>query len=146
MDFTKVYFYLILLNFIFSQSEIIQIVGEIASEELLFVYGFAMIIGHCLPITHRFKGGRGLFTYMGFIAYFAPYPIIVIAILTIVFILIFKQMRFAQFMIVILPPFIISFFGKMFSRTLNLPARIFVIAALSMAIINFIVSKKKGEI
>ena len=146
VDFTKVYFYLILLKFVFNQSEIVDIVGDVGSEELLFVYGFGMILGHCLPVTHRFKGGRGLFTYMGFIAFFVPFPIIIVAILTVIFILVFKQIRFAQYMIVILPPFIISFFGKFLGYNLELDTRIFVVAAIMMAVINVVVSKKKGEI
>lgn len=146
VDFTKVYFYLTLLKFIFNQPEIINIVGNVGTEELLFIYGFGMILGHCLPVTHHFKGGRGLFTYMGFIAFFMPFSIIIVAILTIIFILVFKQIRFAQYMIVILPPFIISFFGKFIGYNSELDTRIFVVAAIMMAIVNVVVSKKKGEI
>lgn len=100
-----------------------------------------MIIGHCLPITHRFKGGRGFFTYIGFVLYFAPFPMMIIALLAIILVVFFKQMRFAQYMVVMLPPFI-NFF---FEDDVTLLAKMF-IAALLMGIINFIVSKKLGEI
>ena len=69
-----------------------------------------------------------------------------ISIISIIFILVFKQIRFAQYMIVILPPFIISFFGKFLGYNLELDTRIFVVAAIMMAVINVVVSKKKGEI
>ncbi len=100
-----------------------------------------MVIGHCLPITHHFKGGRGFFTYIGFILYFAPYPMMIIIVLAIILVMVFKQMRFAQYMVVMLPPFV-NFF---FEDDPSFLAKMF-IAALLMGIINFIVSKKLGEI
>lgn len=100
-----------------------------------------MIIGHCLPANHHFKGGRGIFTYMGLVTFFAPYPMLIIAFLSFFLVYVFKQIRFAQYMIVLLPPFINflfpggkEFIGKMF------------VVALLMIIINFIVSKRLGEI
>ena len=94
-----------------------------------------------MPITHHFKGGRGLFTYMGLVTFIAPWPMIIVIFLAMIVVFFFKQIRFAQYMIVLLPPFINFFFpggkeflGKMF------------IAAFLMGIINYFVSKKLGEI
>ena len=53
----------------------------------------------------------------------------------------FKQIRFAQFMIVMLPPFINFFFVS----STEILAKMF-IAALFMGVINVVVSKKMGEI
>ena len=141
-DFGKVFFYLLLLKYLLSLPELQQWIGaDMSTENHLLILGFMMVVGHCLPAVNRFHGGRGFFTYIGFVTFFAPWPMIIIAALALFIVLRFKQIRFAQYMIVFLPPFVNFFFtdhksfvGKMF------------IAAALMAIINFIVSKKKGEI
>ncbi|MBT3754814.1 MAG: hypothetical protein HOK80_05510 [Candidatus Cloacimonetes bacterium] len=141
VDFGKMYFYIVLLSFLLNYPPITDIIGNIGTNNHLLVLGFFMIIGHCLPITHRFKGGRGFFTYIGFILYFAPYPMMIITVLAIILVMVFKQMRFAQYMVVMLPPFV-NFF---FEDDSSFLAKMF-IAALLMGIMNFIVSKKLGEI
>ena len=141
IDFGKIFFYLALLEFLLNYQPIIDVIGNIGTNNHLLVLGFFMVIGHCLPITHRFKGGRGFFTYIGFVLYFAPFPMMIIALLAIVLVVFFKQIRFAQYMIVMLPPFV-NFF---FEDDSALLAKMF-IAALLMGITNFIVSKKLGEI
>ncbi len=142
IDLGKVFFYLYLLQYLLNIPSSIEWIGaNIGTENHLLIFGFSMVIGHCLPITHKFKGGRGFFSYIGFVTFFAPWPMIIIAVLALFIVVRFKQIRFAQYMIVFFPPFLNFFFtphksfiGKMF------------IAAALMAIINFIVSKKKGEI
>ncbi len=141
VDFGKMYFYIVLLSFLLNYPPVTNVIGNIGTHNHLLVLGFFMVIGHCLPVTHRFKGGRGFFTYIGFILYFAPYPMMIITVLAIVLVMVFKQMRFAQYMVVMLPPFV-NFF---FEDDATLLATMF-IAALLMGIINFIVSKKLGEI
>jgi len=138
VDFGKIYLYLIVLNFFLNYFAITQ---SISSQNHLLVLGFIMVVGHCMPVTHHFKGGRGLFTYMGLVTFFAPWPMIIVIFLAMIAVFFFKQIRFAQYMIVLLPPFINFFFpggkeflGKMF------------IAAFLMGIINYFVSKKLGEI
>ncbi len=141
VDFGKMYFYIVLLSFLLNYPPITSVIGNIGTNNHLLVIGFFMVIGHCLPITHHFKGGRGFFTYIGFILYFAPYPMMIIIVLAIILVMVFKQMRFAQYMVVMLPPFV-NFF---FEDDPSFLAKMF-IAALLMGIINFIVSKKLGEI
>ena len=141
VDFGKMYFYIVLLSFLLNYPPITDVIGNIGSNNHLLIIGFFMVIGHCLPVTHHFKGGRGIFTYIGFILYFAPYPMMIITLLAIILVVFFKQMRFAQYMVVMLPPFV-NFF---FEDDSALLAKMF-IAALLMGIINFIVSKKLGEI
>lgn len=136
VDFSKIYIYLFLLDLILG-----NYYSSIATQNHLLVLGFVMIIGHCLPVTHHFKGGRGIFTYMGFIAFFAPYPLFIAAVIALIVILAFDQIRFAQYMIVLLPPFL-SFF---FQGTREFLGKLF-IAAILMGIINFFVSKRLGEI
>ena len=142
IDFGKIFFYLVLLKYLLNYSVIIDLVGKnIGTENHLLILGFAMIIGHCLPVTHHFHGGRGIFSYIGFVTFFAPWPMIIIVFLALIIVAFFKQIRFAQYMIVLLPPFINflfpggrSFLGKMF------------VAAILMGIINIFVSKKLVEI
>ncbi len=141
VDFGKMYFYIVLLSFLLNYPPITDIIGNIGTNNHLLILGFFMVVGHCLPVTHRFKGGRGLFTYIGFILYFAPYPMMIIIVLAIILVTVFKQMRFAQFMVVMLPPFV-NFF---FEDDSSFLAKMF-IAALLMGITNFVVSKKLGEI
>ena len=141
VDFGKMFFYIVLLDFLLNYPPITDVIGNIGTNNHLLVLGFFMVIGHCLPVTHRFKGGRGFFTYIAFILYFAPFPMMIIILLAIILVVFFKQIRFAQYMVVMLPPFI-NFF---FEDDSALLAKMF-IAALLMGIINFIVSKKLGEI
>lgn len=142
VDMGKMYFYLIFLKY-FLTSELVKtsLQSNIGSQNHLLILGFVLIIGHCLPITHHFKGGRGLFTYIGFVLFFAPEAMVIISILALLIVIFFKQIRFAQYMIVLLPPFI-NFFFEHDSIFL---AKMF-LAAILMGIINFIVSKRLGEI
>lgn len=141
-DLGKMFFYLVLLKYLLNLPYVIDWIGaNIGTENHLLVIGFMTVLGHCLPVTHRFRGGRGLFTYIGFVTFFAPWPMMIIAALALGIVVHFKQIRFAQYMIVLLPPFVTFFFtdqksfiGKMF------------IAAALMGVINFFVSKKLGEI
>jgi len=141
VDFGKMYFYIVLLSFLLNYPPVTDVIGNIGTNDHLLILGFFMVIGHCLPVTHRFKGGRGLFTYIGFVLFFAPYPMMMIILLAIILVVFFKQMRFAQYMIVLLPPFI----NFLFEDDPVFLAKMF-IAAILMGIINFIVSKKLGEI
>ncbi|MDD3051606.1 MAG: glycerol-3-phosphate acyltransferase, partial [Candidatus Cloacimonetes bacterium] len=77
IDTGKIYFYLIFLNYLISRffPEMCSDNSTNCNQNYLLIFGFSMLLGHCLPITHNFKGGRGIFTYIGYIAFFAPYPI-----------------------------------------------------------------------
>jgi acyl phosphate:glycerol-3-phosphate acyltransferase len=144
LDIGKIFFYLAILKWIlFSRGfiEMIPGVGDISSENHLLIIGFSMIIGHCLPITHKFKGGRGIFTYIGFLLFFAPWSTLIVCSIALILVCFFNQIRFSQYMIVMLTPFVnfffideIAFLAKMF------------LAALLMGIMNFFVSKQLGEI
>ncbi len=141
-DMGKMYFYLVLLKYILNIEVLTSVIGDnIGTQQHLLILGFITIIGHCLPITHHLKGGRGIFTYIGFVFFFAPEAILIVTILATIIVIFFKQIRFAQFMIVMLPPFINFFFVP----EKDLLAKMF-IAALLMGIINVVVSKKLGEI
>jgi len=144
LDIGKIFFFLAFIKIILFSDYTMSIhpaLRNIATQNHLLIIGFVMIVGHCLPVTHKFKGGRGIFSYIGFLLFFAPWPTIIVCILAIFVVKLFNQIRFSQYMIVLLPPFINFFFpggkeflGKMF------------IAAILMGIMNIFVSKKLGEI
>ncbi len=130
--------------------------GTISGSEVLYnknimlIYGLAMLVGHCLPVTHKFRGGRGIFTYTGFLLFFAPEPMLVTLLVALVLVLKYKQIRFAQYVIVILPVLLTHVFYTfvpMFRRELPpyFVALIWGIAIL-MGALNFLVSKKMGEL
>lgn len=143
VDFGKIYVYLFVLRFILDS---VPVFAPITTDNHLFVLGFFMLVGHCLPVTHHFKGGRGIFTYLGYISFFfinsyTFWPIAIVIVLALIVVLGFKQYRFAQYMVVLLPPFI-NFAFESSGASLGK----FFIAAALMGIMNFFVSKRLGEI
>ena len=119
--------------------------GDSTIFKLLLFVGLSSILGHCFPITHKFIGGRGMFSYIGIILFFAPTPMLVIAILAAFIVIKYHQIRFAKFMIILLPP-ILNLIPIM-NKT-NYSTRFIwemFLAAVIIGILNFLVSKRKGE-
>lgn len=114
--------------------------NELVTEIPLFIYGFFLITGHCLPINHNFKGGRGIFTYIGLLLVFMFHPMIYILLIACILIFVFKQIRFAQYFIVFIPPILSIFIGK--PRQIII---LMIITAFLMGFLNFVVSKRLGE-
>ncbi len=123
------------------------------SSNMLMLYGLAVLVGHCLPLTNHLRGGRGIFTYMGIIGFFVFYPMFITAMFAFVLIFGYRQIRFAQYSIVLLPVFLTILFG-----TVNVlqPLLLGVVPStgfigrlvgimIVMGILNFLVSKKLGE-
>jgi glycerol-3-phosphate acyltransferase PlsY len=153
LDAAKAYLFLLAVELAFTLlagTGLVIHADKLHSPHLMMLYGMAMLIGHCLPVTHRFKGGRGIFTYSGFVAYLVFYPMLITLIIAWLLVFFFRQIRFAQYMIVLLPGIFAQIFYSfipLFRR--DLPAYFLAmmlgIAAL-MGILNFIVSKKMGEL
>jgi len=115
---------------------------ELSAIELpLFIFGFFMIGGHCLPATHKFRGGRGIFTYIGLMLFFVFQPMIYILLIALVIIFLFKQIRFTQYFIVLFPPILSVFWID--SRQVLI---MMFVTAFLMGILNFIVAKRLGEL
>lgn len=143
IDLGKMYLFLFLSNFILNLDYFN--IGRETNQNLLLLIGFVLIVGHCFPAFYKFNGGRGMFSYIGFVLFFAPFPMLLIGIISIFIIFKFKQIRFAKFMIVLLPPLLNfipflndtnyspAFIGKMF------------FAAIVIGLLNILVSKKMGE-
>jgi len=140
VDFSKIYIYIFILRVLINTLPQTQHIVNVSEAPLLGL-GFMMLVGHCLPVTHHFQGGRGIFTYMGMVMFFAPIPMLITGLLAMVITLKFKQYRFVQFLIVLLPPFL----NLIFEPDRNFVSWLFVLAIL-MGIINFFVSKRRGEI
>ena len=152
IDVAKAYLFLLLVEFVlrFIDIKIINYPSftVLYSDNLMLIYGISMLIGHCLPFTHRFRGGRGIFTYMGIFAYFAFLPAIISAFIAGIIVLRFKQIRFAQYLIVILPVILYIIFYTLFHYHKYSPPYFITLLlgnAIMMGILNIIVSKKLGE-
>ena len=137
IDFLKVFLYLTFLEYFATYWDVMEM---LQGKNFLLPIGFMMVIGHIFPIFHKFKGGRGIFSYIGFMAFFTFYPTVIVLLFVFFTLVFFKQMRFSQYMIVILIPLITFFFpsakdfiGKLF------------LSAILMGIFNIISSKQKGE-
>ena len=49
-----------------------------------FVGGLAAVLGHCYPLFHRFKGGKGVATSAGVVAFALPVGVLVLAVVWLV--------------------------------------------------------------
>lgn len=152
LDIAKAFIFLKLVEFflLFLQGvPNLSHIGTLYNPNLMLGYGMGMLLGHCLPPFNHFRGGRGIFTYMGFFAYFAFYPMLITALLAWLLVSRFKQMRFAQYMIVILPVVLFQiFYHAIPGYRQELPqyfVSIMLGNALFMGILNIIVSKRLGE-
>ncbi|MCL2063310.1 MAG: glycerol-3-phosphate acyltransferase [Candidatus Cloacimonetes bacterium] len=114
---------------------------DISSDLMIFIFGFFIIAGHCLPLTHNFKGGRGIFIYIGLMLIFIPIHLFLILLLAGFLIFFFKQFRFAQYMVVLLPPILCLFLPDITREMVILMA----ITAFLMGLLNVLVSKRLGE-
>jgi len=114
---------------------------------LLLLIGFFVILGHCFPITHKFRGGRGMFSYIGFVLFFAPLPMLIVAISALIIVIKFGQIRFAKFMIVLLPPLLnfIPLLNTTYQYSAGFIGKMWLAAAI-IGVLNILVSKKLGEL
>ncbi|HOH46577.1 MAG TPA: glycerol-3-phosphate acyltransferase [Candidatus Cloacimonadota bacterium] len=153
IDAAKSYLFLSLVNVILNLLN--NMTGAIKLDllydpSIMMVYAIFMLIGHCLPMVSHFRGGRGIFTYLGIAAYFSLIPTLFTGLIAWILVLAWKQIRFAQYMIVILPVLLTSLLTP-FLPFLNqeLPRYYTPLGTgmmLIMGILNFLVSKKLGEI
>ncbi len=156
LDVTKSYAYLYFLSMLLTAMDKMGIppnLNVLYSTDLMMLYGIAMLIGHCLPLTNHLRGGRGIFTYMGLIAYFTFFPTIITGVVVLLIVFIFRQVRFAQYTIVLFPILLTQIFTSFqifapISISHNMVA-LYTTKLLGIAVImgalNFIVSKKLGE-
>lgn len=156
LDIVKSYAFLFFLHFVLAYMDRMALPPDLSvlySTSFMMLYGVAMLIGHCLPLTNKLRGGRGIFTLLGIYAFFTFYPTMLTGLLALVLVFLFHQVRFAQYTIVILPVILTQICSSFaFCSMLNSPQSIsplFTTKLLGMAVLmgvlNFIVSKKLGE-
>ncbi len=153
IDLSKAYVYLMVVEFVLRKlGARFGVVGldGLYGYNMMLAYGLAMLVGHCLPISHKFQGGRGIFTYLGIISYFSLSTSAITAAVAAILVWKFRQVRFAQYTIVILPVILYQLFYSFFpSYPLRFPAHFNLIlmgTAIFMGGLNIIVSKRLGEI
>lgn len=142
VDIAKMYLFLYLVKYIFT-----NLVNhpEYVTDNHLFVYGFFLILGHCFPFYNRFKGGRGIFTFAGYLGFFAPTTMLIVGVVAAVIALVFGQYRTAKYVVVGLPVVVSLFSSTIMQTTPGLTTKIFIASAL-MVMVNFIVSRKRKEL
>ncbi|OQY38454.1 MAG: hypothetical protein B6226_03665 [Candidatus Cloacimonetes bacterium 4572_65] len=141
IDIAKSYAFLYLLRYLLVD---VFDLPAYADNKLLFVYGFFMILGHSFPFYNKFRGGRGIFTFAGYIAFFAPLPMLIVGSLATLISLVFAQHRAAKYLTVG-GPVIASLIISTITHTASDLTTAILLASISMIIVNFIVSKKRKE-
>jgi len=68
------------------------------SQIALFACGFAVIMGHCFPVTQKFKGGKGVATTIGVFMVAHPIISLIAFALTMLYIFIFEYGAMASFL------------------------------------------------
>ena len=131
LDFVRIYISLWIVNLTFLKHK----------PELMLLVGFSMIIGHCFPIMHKFRGGRGVVPYVALLFFFAPLPTFVVGFVAFLIVLFFHQIRFSQYFVVIMVPIVCYFF-----KINKVSARYLLFTSIVMGIINYFVSKRYGEL
>jgi len=140
VDAVKIYLFIHLVKWKFSYFGLM----DLSFNTMLFIFGFFMLLGHCLPATHKFRGGRGIFIFTGMLLSFNEIllPMSITLVIAGILFFVFKQSRFSQFLIVLFPPLL-----SIIIYDLDHPfIRLMVISAMVMGIINFIVSKRLKEL
>ncbi|MBI9031124.1 glycerol-3-phosphate acyltransferase [bacterium] len=142
VDIVKIYLFLYIIKYFF---EVIIKQADFASENHLFIYGFFLILGHCFPFYNKFKGGRGIFTFAGYLGFFAPQTMLIVGFISTVIALGFGQYRAAKYFLVGAPVIASLMISTITRQPSSLTAKI-LMASLLMIIVNFIVSRKRNEI
>jgi glycerol-3-phosphate acyltransferase PlsY len=69
-----------------------------------FAAGLAAVIGHCYPVFHRFKGGKGVATGLGVLLFTAPIAGVIIFATWAVLAKLTKTASIASFVVIALTP------------------------------------------
>jgi glycerol-3-phosphate acyltransferase PlsY len=68
----------------------------------VFASGFAAVVGHCYPIYHRFKGGKGVATAGGMLFFAIPLTGLILAAVWVVMARLFRVASIASLTVVLL--------------------------------------------
>ncbi|MDH4116255.1 MAG: glycerol-3-phosphate 1-O-acyltransferase PlsY [Acidimicrobiia bacterium] len=75
--------------------------GDPANQPIAFAAGFLAVAGHCFPIFHRFKGGKGVATAAGVIVFTVPVVGFILAALWTLVAKVFKVASIASLVAVV---------------------------------------------
>lgn len=75
--------------------------GNPATEPIAYAAGFAAVVGHCFPIMHKFKGGRGVATGAGVLLFVQPLVALILAVVWVLIARVFKVASIASLVAVI---------------------------------------------
>jgi glycerol-3-phosphate acyltransferase PlsY len=155
LDIVKSYAWLFFLKQILIVADQMAVppdLSKLYTCDMMMLYGVGMLIGHCLPLTQHLRGGRGILTYLGIMGFFVFYPAVITSLLALLMVFGFRQVRFAQYTIVILPVILTMLFSALPGLNMLNPMHmgsLFTLKLLGLVlltgILNFIVSKKLGE-
>jgi acyl phosphate:glycerol-3-phosphate acyltransferase len=144
IDVTKLYLWLEVLHTVLVDSNRYWGMHNFATENWLLFFALAALVGHCLPYTQHFRGGRGVLTFTGIMLYFAFWPTLISGLLALFFIFRFRQVRFAQYTSVILPAFLALLSNRFLHTGYTGFIKLFALI-LIMGALNFVLSKRLGE-
>lgn len=69
-------------------------------SEWAFLAGFAAVVGHCYPIFHKFKGGKGVATGLGVLFFTMPLVAVVIVVSWIILVKLTKTASISSLIVV----------------------------------------------
>jgi glycerol-3-phosphate acyltransferase PlsY len=71
-------------------------VGDPGNEPIAMAAGFLAVLGHCFPIMHKFKGGKGVATSAGVLVFTLPVVALIVAVAWAVIAKVFKVASIAS--------------------------------------------------
>ena len=156
VDITKSYAFLYFVHLLLTVLDKMNIPPDLSvlyNDNIMMLYGVALLVGHCLPLTNKLRGGRGIFTYIGILLFINPYPMLITLVLAMLLILVFHQIRFAQYCIVLFPVILTQLMSSLHKYLPVMPVQNTISSftskllglAVLMGILNFIVSKRLKE-
>ena len=76
--------------------------GDPATQPIAFAAGFMAVMGHCFPVFHKFKGGKGVATGAGVLLFTLPLIGFVLAVVWAIVAKVFKVASVASLTVVVL--------------------------------------------
>lgn len=77
-------------------------VGDPATQPIAFAAGFMAVMGHCFPVFHKFKGGKGVATGAGVLLFTLPLVGFALAVVWAIVAKVFKVASVASLTVVVL--------------------------------------------
>ena len=133
VDFLRVYLILFVTQYFFLRDNPI----------LLMLVGLAAVVAHYFPVIHRFLGGHSIIPYIALLAYFVPVPTLIVAAVSGIIILAYKQVRFSKYLMVIMVPVVSYFYNPL--KNVKVQVMYLLLASVVMGVVNFLISRRHGS-